>query len=125
MGLERSIVPGDVLRRIANRSYHTGTPAPGTWIDSRPKENLMSKPMLRISGKFSCGLALALLIPVSGAHAKRSETVLYSFTGQADGGNPFAGLIEDKSGNFYGTTVEGGPDGDGTVFELAPNGTET
>src|ERR1700722_4092562 len=85
----------------------------------------MSNPKLRTSGKLGCGLALALLIPVGGAHAKRSETVLYSFTGKADGGNPFSGLIEDKSGNFYGTTVEGGPDGDDTVFELAPNGTET
>jgi uncharacterized repeat protein (TIGR03803 family) len=81
--------------------------------------------MLRISRKFGCGLALALLIPVGGAHAKSRETVLYSFTGGADGGNPFAGLIEDKSGNFYGTTVEGGADGDGTVFKLAPNGTKT
>jgi uncharacterized repeat protein (TIGR03803 family) len=80
--------------------------------------------MLRISSKFGCGLALALLIPVGGAHAKSGETVLYSFTGEADGGNPFAGLIEDKSGNLYGTTVEGGADGLGTVFELAPDGTE-
>jgi len=81
--------------------------------------------MLRISSKFGCGLALALLIPVGGAHAKSRETVLYSFTGEADGGNPFAGLIEDKSGNLYGTTVEGGADNDGTVFELAADGTET
>ena len=29
-----------------------------------------------------------------------------------------AGLIMDSSGNFYGTTYEGGADGDGTVFEL-------
>jgi uncharacterized repeat protein (TIGR03803 family) len=80
--------------------------------------------MLRISSKFGCGLALALLIPVGSAHAK-SETVLYSFTGGADGGNPFAGLIKDESGNLYGTTVEGGANNVGTVFELAPDGTET
>ena len=85
----------------------------------------MSNPMLRISNKFGCGLALALLIPVGGAHAKSTETVLYSFTGGADGGNPFAGLIKDASGNFYGTTVEGGAHGLGTVFKLAPDGTET
>jgi uncharacterized repeat protein (TIGR03803 family) len=85
----------------------------------------MSKPMLRISNKFGCGLALALLIPVGGAHAKSTETVLYSFTGGADGSNPFAGLIKDASGNLYGTTVEGGAHGLGTVFKLAPDGTET
>ena len=32
------------------------------------------------------------------------ESVLYSFTGGADEGFPVAGLIQDKAGNFYGTT---------------------
>ena len=65
------------------------------------------------SRKFGCGLALALLIPVSGAYAKSSETVLYSFTGGADGSNPYGALIEDASGNLYGTAVEGGAKGVG------------
>jgi len=43
------------------------------------------------------------------------ETVLYNFTGGADGGYPFAGLIRDASGNLYGV---GGTDGHGTVFKL-------
>jgi len=34
-------------------------------------------------------------------------------------------LIEDKSGNFYGTTSGGGTAGGGTVFKLAPDGSET
>jgi uncharacterized repeat protein (TIGR03803 family) len=54
-----------------------------------------------------------------------TETVLYSFKGGSDGILPFAGLIRDSSGNFYGTTQEGGVYGWGTVFKLAPNGTET
>ncbi len=37
----------------------------------------------------------------------------------ANGGNPEAGLIMDSSGNLYGTAINGGVDGDGTVFELA------
>jgi uncharacterized repeat protein (TIGR03803 family) len=77
------------------------------------------------SSKFGCGLALALLIPIGGAHAKSKETVLYSFTGGADGSNPYGALIEDASGNLYGTAVEGGANGIGTVFKLAPDGTET
>lgn len=36
------------------------------------------------------------------------ETVLYSFTGGADGGQPSSGLVRDKSGNVYGTTFNGG-----------------
>jgi len=36
------------------------------------------------------------------------ETVLHSFTGGADGGNPAAGVVLDSAGNLYGTTVFGG-----------------
>lgn len=53
------------------------------------------------------------------------ETLLYSFTGGADGTNPNAALIFDKLGNLYGTTTEGGTYGGGTVFELSPRGEET
>jgi len=47
-----------------------------------------------------------------------TESVLHSFTGGADGGNPTVGLIFDKAGNLYGTTVYGGH---GVVFKLTPN----
>ena len=47
------------------------------------------------------------------------ETVLHSFTGVADGGNPYAGVIFDSAGNLYGTAEFGGEDsGGGVVFEL-------
>ena len=35
---------------------------------------------------------------------------------------PYAGLVLGKNGNLYGTTVNGGLDGYGTVFELEPSG---
>jgi len=59
-----------------------------------------------------------------------TETALYAFEGGSDGNLPFAGVIRDKSGNLYGTTYEGGSTachgaGCGTVFKLAPDGTET
>lgn len=54
-----------------------------------------------------------------------TESVLYAFQNGNDGAFPDSGLIEDTSGNFYGTTGLGGPPGFGTVFELAANGTET
>jgi len=48
-----------------------------------------------------------------------TETVLYSFgTNSGDGGAPVAGLIADAKGNLYGTTSQGGPNGNGNVFEL-------
>ena len=54
-----------------------------------------------------------------------TETGLYSFTGGRDGSGPRAGLIMDKKGNLYSTTFEGGANGAGVVFKLAPDGTET
>jgi uncharacterized repeat protein (TIGR03803 family) len=53
------------------------------------------------------------------------ESVLYAFSGGADGGSPAAGLIRDSAGNLFGTTQYGGVYGFGTVFELIPNGTES
>jgi len=65
------------------------------------------------------------------------ETILYNFTGGADGAGPSASLIRDCEGNLYGTTVSGGDGGApgynctndgvgcGVVFKLDPNGKET
>jgi uncharacterized repeat protein (TIGR03803 family) len=49
----------------------------------------------------------------------KAETVVYSFTGGADGGNPAAGLIS-VGGMLYGTTSAGGTGMKGTVFQLDP-----
>jgi len=43
----------------------------------------------------------------------------------SDGARPQSSLIADKSGNLYGTTYEGGRYAGGTVFKVAPDGTET
>jgi uncharacterized repeat protein (TIGR03803 family) len=45
-------------------------------------------------------------------------TTLYSFDG-THGGNPFAGLVQNTNGKFYGTTYSGGPSNLGTVFSLS------
>jgi uncharacterized repeat protein (TIGR03803 family) len=50
-----------------------------------------------------------------------NETVLYNFTGGADGANPSNGsLIIDSSGALYGGTINGGNSGNGTVYKLTP-----
>jgi uncharacterized repeat protein (TIGR03803 family) len=43
--------------------------------------------------------------------------LLHSFSGGADGANPYAGVIQDSAGNLYGVADEGGI-GAGTVFRL-------
>jgi uncharacterized repeat protein (TIGR03803 family) len=57
-----------------------------------------------------------------------TETVIHAFCSEsncADGSGPYAGLIQDTAGNLYGTTTYGGAHGVGTVFRIAPDGTET
>ena len=42
-----------------------------------------------------------------------------------DGQNPYAGVIADRAGNLYGTTVYGGSSGNGIVYRLDTKGHET
>ena len=78
--------------------------------------------MLKISGKFErlvfC-LALILVPALMGAGPAPAQTfsVLYTFTGGADGGTPFGTPIL-LNGNIYGTTSGGGDMVLGTVYEL-------
>src|SRR5262249_15703320 len=62
------------------------------------------------------------LTPPSGGGTLWTETVLYRFTGGADGANPtYTGhLVLDSSGALYGTTQNGGNYGYGTVYKLTP-----
>ena len=48
----------------------------------------------------------------------------YTFPG-TDGSNPVGGVIQDSSGNFYGTTTGGGPVNAGVVYKLDTTGQET
>ncbi|HEX3666645.1 MAG TPA: choice-of-anchor tandem repeat GloVer-containing protein [Rhizomicrobium sp.] len=59
-------------------------------------------------------------------------TTFYSFAGGNDGSDPVSPLLEDSSGNFYGTTTEGGGYDNcddsgfdcGTIFEISSDGNE-
>jgi len=52
-------------------------------------------------------------------------TALYKFCSEtkcADGSEPYGPLVQIESGDFYGTTYEGGTHSAGTVFKLTPEG---
>jgi len=55
-------------------------------------------------------------------------TTLHQFDnihGVTDGVNPYAGLVQGKDGNFYGTTYFGGTTNTGTVFKFSKTGSMT
>jgi uncharacterized repeat protein (TIGR03803 family) len=56
-----------------------------------------------------------------GKNGSWTENVLYSFTGETDGGLANAPLVFDSSGSLYGTTLAGGSSGLGNVFKLTRN----
>jgi len=55
-----------------------------------------------------------------GAKNKWTQTVLYNFTGGNDGGSVYSGVVFDNSGNLYGTTLKGGAQNQGVVYEVTP-----
>jgi uncharacterized repeat protein (TIGR03803 family) len=78
-----------------------------------------------VGGSNNMGVAFELSLTGS----TWTENVIYNFAGGLDGISPEGGLIFDKAGNLYGTTVAGGNSSDcpsqggcGTVFELHPAG---
>jgi uncharacterized repeat protein (TIGR03803 family) len=63
------------------------------------------------------------LVPKPGAWGER---ILHNFNDNdadgADGYLPYSSLVIDNSGNLYGTTVYGGANDNGSVYELSPKG---
>lgn len=92
------------------------------------KSSSLTRTPSRLSGPATTFLVVLGLAALAQA---QTFTTLYSFTGGSDGGNANAGVIQDRAGNLYGTTVAGGdlscnaPSGCGVVYKLNTAGTET
>jgi uncharacterized repeat protein (TIGR03803 family) len=93
-----------------------GQPYAGVIFD--PAGNLYG--VAQYGGLYNQGAVFKLTPSTGGAW---TETVLYNFTGGADGTDPVGGLTIDTSGNLYGTTSGGGDPTSqcGTMFELSPS----
>ncbi len=65
------------------------------------------------------------------AHAQAANgatlTTLHLFgsSGSTDGQYPYGVGILGSDGNYYGTTYDGGANGDGIVYKITPSGTES
>ena len=103
-------------------------PSPGNNDGSYPYAGLVRDALGNLYGTTSgggdcnigVGCGVVFKIDTSG-----EETILHSFSDSPDGREPVAGLIQDKAGNLYGTTEQGGYSGAGTVYEITAAGTYT
>ena len=82
------------------------------WTGDTSLSAAPAMPQFAATGDF--GMIAADQAPTKGANL----ISLTSFKG-SDGEHPDAGLFADAAGDLFGTTIEGGADDDGTVFEVA------
>jgi uncharacterized repeat protein (TIGR03803 family) len=80
---------------------------------------------MRLAPSIAFALAIVPLVLMTPSAKAQTFTVLHAFTGGADGGNPYAGVILDAEGNLYGTTGGGGALGGGTIFRVDTTGQES
>jgi len=74
------------------------------------------------SGGGNCYEGCGTIFKLTPSNGGWSETVLYTFLGfPTDGATPTSAVF-DKAGNIYGTTLAGGTEDQGTVFQLTPSG---
>lgn len=135
----------DAAGNLYGTTYHGGGPYPGWGTVFKVVANGQGKMLYSFTGGADGALPLAGLIrdaagnlygtttakggPLGAGTLFKLDTtgqiiVLLTF-GAMDGAFPYASLIRDTEGNFYGTTKAGGVGGGGTVFKLDTTGNET
>ena len=87
---------------------------------------------MRPESKFSTGKLLPVCLFVLALYAvaipqaqAQTFSVVHSFTGEHDGGNPLNGFSTDAAGNLYGTASSGGKFNNGVALKLNKKGVET
>lgn len=75
-----------------------------------------------LAGK-TCRTGCGTVFMLAAAAGQWQESVLYRFTGGADGAIPYAGVTMDSAGNLYGAAISGGASGAGAVYKVSPSST--
>jgi uncharacterized repeat protein (TIGR03803 family) len=122
-GVGTSTTPGGVTEVLYSFTGSPDAEYPSTDLVADDSGNLYG--MTVLGGTIGAGTVFRLSPAVGGW----TETVLYSFSSGADGGQPYGGVTLDPQGNLYGTAVVGGSggscveDGCGVVWKLTRSGT--
>ncbi|HZV76584.1 MAG TPA: choice-of-anchor tandem repeat GloVer-containing protein [Candidatus Babeliales bacterium] len=113
-GTVYSLVPGDQGSEGVTYSF-SGPPNDG----KNPRASLLNVDGVLYGTTYYGGAAdLGTVFAITTGSSSVTETVIHSFTGgSGDGALPLGPLI-NVNGALYGTTSEGGPNDDGTVFEI-------
>jgi uncharacterized repeat protein (TIGR03803 family) len=90
---------------------------PGAGLVLDPAGNLYGTTATGGVGSCAVGCGVVFRLTPQG-NGNWVYSVLHRFTGK-DGANPAAAVVLDGTGNLYGTTTQGGPNGFGVVFEIA------
>jgi uncharacterized repeat protein (TIGR03803 family) len=108
---------GDWIERVVHSFYMNGTDGigPDTGLIVDAADNIYGT---TFSGGVVGGGIVFELMPTVGT--PWTEKVLHNFGGGRDGTFPAGSLTMDSAGNLYGTTIIGGAQNLGTVFELTP-----
>jgi uncharacterized repeat protein (TIGR03803 family) len=116
LGSVFKITPGGALTPLYSFSFSDGeTPTAG--LAQGTDGNFYGT---TFEGGANLGYGTVFQIGTNGAFNS-----LYSFTNGIDGANPYAGLTQGANGAFYGTTVNGGTNNNGGVFEITSTGALT
>ncbi len=110
------------------------TPSAGGWTQTviynftggsdgqYPRGGLIFDQAGNLYGAAGSAESSGIIYKLTPSNGSWTETVLHSFQDATDGAAPEYSLTTDASGNFYGVTVAGGPQGGGTVYEYSPSG---
>lgn len=88
---------------------------------SGPNEGMVFDPSGNLNGTAEGGSAnFGVVYRMTPGSSGWQQSVLYTFTGGADGGFPESTLTADTTGNLFGTTIAGGANSCGVAYEITP-----
>jgi len=108
----------NVLHSFTNSNGDGASPYAGLVMDS--SGNLYGTTN-QGGGSSNCASGCGTVFELVNNSGTYTENVLHRFTkSNGDGALPYEALVMDSSGNLYGTTIAGGAQGLGTLFESNP-----